>query len=39
MNKLNLNKNLDRGDDCSLNQDEEDVIEKQCTLNTPRKRI
>ena len=38
MNKLNLNKNLDRGDDCSLNQDEEDIIEKKCTRNTPRKK-
>ena len=30
MNKLNLNKNFNRGKDCSSNQDEEDIIEKNC---------
>ena len=29
MNKLNLNKNFNRGKDCSSNQDEEDIIEKK----------
>ena len=37
MSKLNLNKNITRGNDCSSNQDEEDIIEKKCTPTTPRK--
>ena len=38
MSKLNLNKNITRGNDCSSNQDEEDIIEKKCTQNKPRKK-
>ena len=37
MSKLNLNKNITRGNDCSSNQDEEDIIEKKCTPTTPAK--
>ena len=39
MSKLNLNKTFDRGDDCSSTQIEKEIIEKQCTQNTPRKII
>ena len=38
MSKLNLNKNFNGGNDCSSNQDEEDIIEEKSTRNTPRKK-